>query len=250
MFSNIFFKKVPYLRKLGIKILKEAKEVVFLSEPYRNILLEKYLPNKLKEDIHNKSHIIPNGIDEFWFNNMEKEKSESFDSKINLLQVGVLNKNKNVTSTIQAIRLLQSRGYNIKFTVVGEIENNKIYKNIRELDFIKYVPPKTKEELIQIYRENAIFVMPSITETFGLVYAEAMSQGLPVIYTKEQGFDKQFEEGVVGYSVDCFNPEEISQNILGIIEKYNDISKNCIDLVKKFSWDRIIEEYFNIYFTK
>src|SRR5699024_1841446 len=122
----------------------------------------------------------------------------------------------------------------------GEIENNKIYKNIRELDFIKYVPPKTKEELIQIYRENAIFVMPSITETFGLVYAEAMSQGLPVIYTKEQGFDKQFEEGVVGYSVDCFNPEEISQNILGIIEKYNDISKNCIDLVKKFSWDRII----------
>ena len=38
-----------------------------------------------------------------------------------------------------------------------------------------------------IYRENDIYVMPSIIETFGLVYAEAMSQGLPVIYTRGQG---------------------------------------------------------------
>ena len=57
--------------------------------------------------------------------------------------------------------------------------------------------------------------MLSIMETFGLVYAEAMSQGLPIIYTKGQGFDEQFDEGKVGYHADCFNIEEIVKRIIG-----------------------------------
>lgn len=56
--------------------------------------------------------------------------------------------------------------------------------------------------------------MPSFTESFGLVYAEAMSQGLPVIYSKGQGFDGQFAEGVVGYHVDAHDPEELCENII------------------------------------
>ena len=44
--------------------------------------------------------------------------------------------------------------------------------------------------------------MTSLGESFGLTYAEAMSQGVPVIYSKGQGFDGQFKEGVVGYHVD------------------------------------------------
>ena len=42
------------------------------------------------------------------------------------------------------------------------------------------------------------FCLPSHAETFGLVYVEAMSQGLPIIY-EGQGFDKQFQDG----EVDC-----------------------------------------------
>ena len=43
--------------------------------------------------------------------------------------------------------------------------------------------------------------MPSRYETFGLVYGEAMSQGLPIIYSKGQGVDGYFKEGTVGYGV-------------------------------------------------
>jgi len=56
--------------------------------------------------------------------------------------------------------------------------------------------------------------MPSITETFGLVYAEALSQGLPVLYTRGQGFDRQFEEGEVGYAVDCFDDRMHKKQLL------------------------------------
>jgi glycosyltransferase involved in cell wall biosynthesis len=58
-----------------------------------------------------------------------------------------------------------------------------------------------KEKLLNNYRNSDIFIMPSYNETFGLVYIEAMSQGLPIIYTQNEGVDGYFKEGSVGYSV-------------------------------------------------
>ncbi|HGK7332802.1 TPA: glycosyltransferase [Streptococcus suis] len=66
--------------------------------------------------------------------------------------------------------------------------------------------------------------MPSFHESFGLVYAEAMSQGMPVIYTRGQGFDGQFEEGVVGFSVDCIDEVEISNKIISIVKGFKFLS--------------------------
>jgi glycosyltransferase involved in cell wall biosynthesis len=89
--------------------------------------------------------------------------------------------------------------------------------------------------------------MPSLTETFGLVYAEAMSQGLPVIYTRGQGFDGQFKEGEVGYSVNSSDIHEIVKKIISIIENYSEISKRCVKLVDKFNWNEITNNYNEIY---
>jgi glycosyltransferase involved in cell wall biosynthesis len=69
-------------------------------------------------------------------------------------------------------------------------------------------------ELIDIYRANDIFVMPSFTESFGLVYAEAISQGLPVVYSIGQGFDRQFPEGEVGYHADPNSAQSVADAIL------------------------------------
>ena len=149
--------------------------------------------------------------------------------------------------TIKAIKLLQKKGYKIKYTVVGKILDKKIYRQIKDLPYVQYIPHTSKENLLDIYRENDIFVMPSVTETFGLVYAEAMSQGLPVIYTRGQGFDGQFEEGEVGYSVNAMFTEELADKIILIGNNYNEISKRCIRLVDKFNWSTISNEYLKIY---
>jgi len=244
---NVFFHRMPHLRRTGIKVLEEASAVVFLSKVYRDTLIGRYTPQSIREEIYKKTSIIPNGIDNFWLKNIGTMKKAPDKNNVRLLYVGAINKNKNILTTIKAIKLLQLKGYIVNYTLVGNIQDKNIYDKIKSHEFIRYIPYKPKEELVRIYRENDIFVMPSITETFGLVYPEAMSQGLPVIYTRGQGFDGQFEDGIVGYSVNCFDAKEIADKIENIINNYNMISKNTIEKIKKFDWNVLSREYENIY---
>lgn len=67
---NIFFKQMLHLRRLGIQILKNASHIIFLSKPYKEDLMDKYIPANLQGEFNNKASIIPNGIDQFWLNNL------------------------------------------------------------------------------------------------------------------------------------------------------------------------------------
>lgn len=244
---NLFFKKMIHLRKTGLKILKNANKIVFISEPYRKSTIHSYIPKKYMEDILRKAVVIPNGIDEFWLNNKNDYRTNTVKNEIKLIYVGSIDKNKNIDTTIKACEILLKKGYKICYTIVGDMVNKEYEKIISRNYFINYISFCEKEELINYYKQNDIFVMPSKHETFGLVYAEAMSQGLPVIYTRRQGFDGQFEDGEVGYSVDCMNPDDIADGIIKINENYNEISNNCIKLVDNFNWDRIALQYKALY---
>ena len=244
---NLFFKYMVHLKGLGQRILKQANKIIFLNEPYRDTLIGKYVREQYRNDILDKSVIIPNGIDDFWLKNKGPVKQLHGGNKIKLLQVGVISRRKNLKATVKAVEILENKGYNVFLTVVGRVGDEAIFNHIKQLPYVKYIPPVPKEELIKIYRENDIFVMPSISETFGLVYAEAMSQGLPVIYTRGQGFDGQFKDGIVGYSVNCFDAEEIANRIEDIINNYSVISNNAINKVKKFDWNALVSIYEYIY---
>ncbi len=242
---NLFFKYRKLLWWKGVKILLNAKQIILLSESYRNKLL-KYIPQSLKTQINSKIVVIPNGIDDFFLAN--KEHSKAINEKIvNICCVAQIDKNKNHIETIEAIKILQEKGYCSKFNIVGRIVDNAEYSKLMQNDFVEYHGVMNKEQLVNFYEKNDIFVMPSKHETFGLVYAEAISQGLPVIYTKNEGFDKQFEDGVVGYSVDCNNAQDIANKIQLVIENYDKLTSNCVECATKFDWNKIANNYIEIY---
>ena len=89
--------------------------------------------------------------------------------------------------------------------------------------------------------------MPSIHETFGLVYAEAISQGLPVIYSRGQGFDGRFVNGEIGYAVNALSVDEIVLRIKAIESEYKEISKMCLINADYFKWDLINCKYKKLY---
>ncbi len=244
---NVFFKYMVHLRGLGLEIMKEAGQVIFLSAPYRDRVIEKIVPAGLRAEILSKSEVIPNGIDDFWLRNKPAEPKKIEDPTINLIYAGWIARSKNPLTTVKACRILLRAGYEVTFTLVGRIKEGRLYRAITAHDFVRHEEHQPKESLIDYYRNNDIFVMPSRAETFGLVYAEALSQGLPVIYTRGQGFDGQFAEGEIGYSVDCCSPAVIADRIIDILKGYEVLSKNCLLKVERFSWDRIAGDYMKIY---
>lgn len=247
---NVFLKRMVHLRKRGIQIMQNASAIFFLSEAYRRQVFEKYVPKKYYEEFFKKTYVMPNGIDDFWFENKAAEdvlENSKMEGKIRLIYAGRIDKNKNITATQKAMKMLRHKGYEISLTVVGKVDDIREYKRICKDEYTKYIPAQTKENLMGLYREHDVFVMPSFEESFGLVYAEAMSQGLPVLYTRGQGFDQQFPDGVVGYPVNATDVNTIANGLTKILMDYEGIVKRCIDNVIKFQWDAICEKYKEIY---
>lgn len=244
---NLFFGRMVHLRKIGVDILLNASKIVFLSESYRNHTFEHYIPAKFGKEIMDKTVVIPNGIDRFWLENRFYGRKGPLPGRVNIIYAGRVDRNKNVQTTLQACDSLVKSGYKVQYTVVGGIENERYLRLLNKYPYVNYIPRCPKEELMNYYRASDIFVMPSRTETFGLVYAEALSQGLPVIYTRGQGFDGYFDEGVVGYSVDCNSPDEIVARVNDILADYNGISTRCVAYSQRFDWDKIAAEYIEVY---
>ena len=244
---NVFFKRMPHLRNLGIDILRNASSIIFISQPYKQYTLEHFIPESYRDMFREKSIVLPNGIDDFWLDNRFMERKPPEQGTINIIYVGTIDQNKNVATTIAACNILLNEGYNVNFTVVGKMVSRKYERVFAKYPFVRYIPHCAKTELIDYYREADIFAMPSKHETFGLVYAEAMSQGLPVIYTKGQGFDGQFPEREVGFSVAYDDPEEIAMRVKEIIADYGSISKRAVANVHRYDWKGIAQDYSELY---
>ena len=250
---NVFFKQKPYLIGRALRIMEKASYIIFLSEAYRDRMLQKYIPKKDRKKYEEKMIIIPNGIDDYWLDHayverdIEKTLRRIEDKKIKLICVGQIIKRKNIPMIQSALQELCGEGWDVHLDVIGKGLDKKELLKITSDSKTTYIEPMKKEMLIEKYRENDIFVLASKTETFGLVYAEAISQGLPVIYTQGQGFDGQFAEGEVGFHCRSDSSSNIKEQIKKICSDYTSISARCVELSKRYRWSKIVDRYSNIY---
>lgn len=241
---NLFFRYMLHLRKTGVEILKNAEKVIFLSPSYREKVLSDCIPLKELEAIANKTAVVPNGIARLFFD--QNAAPKTLGNQLRLAYVGDINTNKNVELTVQAADILRSQGHDVTLTAIGTIKEDK-YREILNKDWITHHDRCPQEQVIEYLKDADIFLMPSHRETFGLVYAEAMSQGLPVLYTAGQGFDGHFPEGEVGFSVSDTDARDIGEKILKITENYEILSKNAIAHARRFDWNAIAQVYGRIY---
>lgn len=247
---NDFFAKLFYLRGRGIKIMRCASAIFFLSEAYRKQVFDKYVPKKYRDELFAKTYVIPNGIDDFWFENVpskEMLESKSVGNVVKLIYAGRIDKNKNIPTTQKAMDVLAAMGIKTTLTIVGKVADENEYKMIMEHSNTTHLQAMPKEQLINQYRSHDVFVMPSFTETFGLVYAEAMSQGLPVVYSRGQGFDGQFDEGWVGFHCDSHDANDVAFVIENVLKDYDKIKCRCVSSVNKFKWNEITQKYLKFY---
>lgn len=240
---NLFMRFMRHLRPIGRNIVYNAKKIIFISPEYKKYVLSRYLPQSFEE----KTTVIPNGIDKLFLDN--KSQHNPTTNIIRLIYIGRLEKNKNIDTIIHVSDILIQKGHEVHLCMVGRITNERYYDMIKVREYIEWHDQCSKEEVLSFLRQNDIFLMPSYHETFGLVYAEAMSQGLPLIYTKGQGFDGFFSDGEVGFAVPPNDYDYIIKRILDIQNNYKIISNHCVQNANIFDWQSIGEKYNELYHT-
>ena len=248
---NYYIKYYKHLHNTGKKILDNAKAIIFLSESYKKSTIDilfKY-DNAKKFEILKKSYVIPNGINKYWIENQSKKKKEIDMAKnnLNFLFVGRIMENKNIQNTAEMLNKVLAE-YNFTLNVVGPIVDQDYFDKLMVISNIKYHGVLEKQNLKELMANMDIFIMLSAKETFGLVYLEAISQQLPVLYTAYQGFDGYFSDGFVGQSVVFNNIENFSEKLTLLLNNYEKIQENLLSIDKNiFSWQHNILKHIEIY---
>ena len=164
-----------------------------------------------------------------------------------MLSVGLVCRNKNQLTLCKAVERLREEGLDIRLDIIGKVQDRRLANRIKKYSFVQMMPFMEKPALKEQYRCHDLFALTSVTETFGLVYAEALSQGLPILYSRGQGFDGQFEEGEVGFSAEARNVEEIADRIKAMLSSYPRLAKNTLRAAEKFRMESVAKAYVALY---
>lgn len=244
-----FFDRMPWMRNLGLKIIKDATHLIFISRKTYQEVLNRYIPEDYQKAFKEKSFIIPNGIDDFWHENVNANPVKALNDPLKLVVTSKIMASKRLVELADQVLVYSQSHRPAEIHVIGPTWEDKVLKKLQENPAVHYYGPKNKEEMVQLYREMDIFALLSYPETFGLVYVEAMSQGLPIIYTQGEGFDNFFPQGHVGMSVPAHNQEAFNRALEYIIDptNLNTIQSNAVAVIKQFNWDDVHQEYMKLY---
>lgn len=173
---NYWTKKLPALLLFQKSAIKKADCIHATAESEKN--------NILKLGYNNKVEVIANGID------VESIKIKAnWERKKNILFLSRIHVKKGIEFLLEAVALLKSQLEEYTITIAGEGDKEYISslknktKNLGIEKMVDFCGGVYGEKKWEFYRNADVFVLPTYSENFGIVVAEALASGTPVITT-------------------------------------------------------------------
>jgi len=166
-----------------------------------------------------------------------------------ILFVGSLSKRKGEFTLLGAVKMFKEKEINLKVIIIGngpELNSVKHYIIKNELNnMVTILKSVSHSELLLYYNAADLFVMPSLSEAFALVYIEAMLCGVPAI-----GIEGVANESIpsedYGFLVPSGNSKSLAVAIeQGLKKRWN--KGKIIKYAQTFSWKKRIEEFESVY---
>ena len=117
-------------------------------------------------------------------------------------------------------------------------------------DVVRFAPPVPGADLAQWYRAADLVVVPSYSESFGLVALEAQACGTPVVATAVGGLRTAVADGISGVLVDGHDPKAWSSVISRLLQEPQRrvlLSMGAIEHASHFGWDATARGTLDIY---
>lgn len=208
--------------------------------------------------LKSKLHHFPHGIDTTLFkppkNKSHPKQQLGWNNKhIHLLCVANLYYEKGIDLLVRALPKLKSRPYHLH--IISAHQDSKEKRGVLEIiqehklqDRITFHPQQSQKDLVLYLQAADLLISPSRKEGFGLVVAEAISCGTPVLATKSGG-PEEIITAQTGLLVETDNPNEIQSGLkemLSNLDQYQS-SKLHADIDERFSLSAKLKKLMSLY---
>ena len=183
--------------------------------------------------------------------------SKTREEAVTVLYVGRLEKRKGIDRLLHAIPKVVREAPYCRFVIagddIGEAPQGKSYRDYFEsfaspearkaTTFLGYVKDS---ELSQLYVDCDIFAAPSLSESFGLIYLEAMTHAKPVVAFRTGGVPEVVAHNETGILVELDNLGELANALIGLIKRVEirqEMGRRGYERVRtRFTVERMVEE--------
>jgi len=223
----------------------KAKKIACRS----HVLQKKF--NELYPGLAEKTFVASSGV------KVKSEKEPQFtahSSQLTILTCANLIKRKNIDKLIKAVSELDG----FELTVVGDGKELKTLANLtlrplwekvaesrmRGEPKIKFLGKLPQEKVFEQMQNSHIFILPSVSETFGMVYLEAMANGCITVCTKNDGIDGIIKDEENGFLTRP-TVEGIKETLLRIknFDNPDKIIENSLETAKNYTPEVCAENY-------
>ncbi len=191
---------------------------------------------------------IPNVINEDFFT----PTYTPVDAPFHFFTLAMLYPEKGIDDLLEAIRIVIKNKQKVVFSIGGGGQLLQHYKaKAKELGLEQHVDwlgEISRSKAREMYRKCHAFVLPSHGETFGVVYAEAIACGKPVIATRCGGPECIVDE-YNGLLAEVQDPQDLAQKIFYLMENYSAFDSDRIrkGFEDKFSKRAVIPQIIEVY---
>ena len=174
-------------------------------------------------------------------------------SKKILLYIGAIEARRNPRFLIDVVEKLHDEDVILVFAGDGPelpeithlIKERKLEKSVKILGRV------SQENLIPLYQNATMFLLPTDYEIYGMVILECMYYGLPVLATPCAGSDYLIDDNVDGFI--CEKEEDLWVKIIRLMLRNNTLREKLAnkfkDKFEKYTWDSLVCNYIKVYET-
>jgi phosphatidylinositol alpha-mannosyltransferase len=195
--------------------------------------------------------IIPNGIEYEHFARPVAPLPEFMDGKKNILFVGRPEKRKGLDHLMRAYLRIRAKEPNCRLIVVGAGDFSRYEGIMRHIPDVVFRENVAYHELPRYHHSAHVYCCPNTgNESFGIVLAEAMAAGLPVVASDIMAFSAIVSDGVDGLLTTPRDDGEIARSILRLFANEpfaRDLGRRATERAREFSWDTVAHRVFERY---
>ena len=205
--------------------MENATKIIAVSNLTKNTIIEKYniLPEKVETVYNAVEPLTPS----------EKTSNKKGVSEKIVTFLGRITMQKGPEYFIETANLVLKKMNNVRFVMAGsgDLMNTMIARaaELEITDKFHFTGFLQSDDVLRLFEMTDVFVMPSVSEPFGIVSLEAMQSGVPVIVSNQSGVTEIVKNAI---KIDFWDTNTMADAIYGLLN-YSSLSKIFIEEGKK-----------------